>query len=296
MSGLLETIGQNLCDLETEQALIALIFADNRAVDQVGDLGPDDFADLNLGTVFREAVAKRADGHPVNPVTLRTELAGLRLEDGRTGFEMLQSLGYAGTLPQASDLVARIRDLAARLRAVELSESIAAQFADPRAPIADTALYGVRQLDEVLSVARPHIRTSANIDEIYVDVMTYLQGDGETVEITTGFRDLDLATRGWHRGQLAIICGRTSMGKTAVAISSALQTALAGKNILMFSLEMPKQDVATRILSDLVWSRDCPIPYSRMHPRLLSHIELERVVRAGMKFSGRNSRSMIKSA
>ena len=50
MSGLLETIGQNLCDLETEQALIALIFADNRAVDQVGDLGPDDFADLNLGT------------------------------------------------------------------------------------------------------------------------------------------------------------------------------------------------------------------------------------------------------
>jgi replicative DNA helicase len=290
MSSLFRTIGQNLCDTEAEQAAITIIFGDNKALDHVGDLGSDDFSDPNLGAIFQWAIDKRAGGHPVTTVTLRTELTGLRLEDGRTGFEMVQCLGYGGALPHVGELASRIRDLANRRRGVAMAESLAHQFADERAKVDDTATYGVRQFDEIMSASRPHLRTAANIDEIFADVMAELQSDGNAVEITTGFRDLDEATYGWHRGQVAIIGGRTSMGKSAFAISSALRTAISGKNVLMFSLEMSKRDVVKRIISDLVWSKDFQIPFHRMRRGLLSPRELEIVARAVLKFSGMQSK------
>jgi replicative DNA helicase len=152
---------------------------------------------------------------------MRTRLHGMRLEDGRTGFEMVQSLmvqslAYGGVLPDAQQLAVRIRDLAARRQGINLAESLAHQYADERATVVETTSYAVRQFDDVASLARPHLSTVANIDEVFVDLMDELQSDGAAVEITTGLRDLDEATCGWQRGQVAYICGRTSMGKTAL--------------------------------------------------------------------------------
>jgi replicative DNA helicase len=256
----------------------------------VGDLTADDFADPNLGAVFQLAVDKQADGHPVSLVTLRTELTGLRLEDGQSGIELVQGLSFGGALPEVGELATRVHDFAARRCGVNFAESLAHQFADERAKIQDTASYGVRQLDEISSASRAHLRTAANIDEIFADVMAELQSDGNAVEIPTGFRDLDEAIYGWPRGKTAYIGGRTSMGKTAFAVSSALRTALAGKNVLMFSLEMPKKDVVKRIISDLVWTKDFQIPFKRMRRGLLSLRELEIVAKAEFKFSGMQSK------
>jgi replicative DNA helicase len=289
MSSLFQTIGSNLADLAAEQALIWRIFDDNKTLDQVGELTADDFADPNLGAVFQLAVDKRVDDHPVSLVTLRTELTGLRLEDGRTCLEVVQGLSFGGAPPEVGELATRIHGLAARRHGVNLAECLAHQFADERAKIQDTASYGVRQLDEITSASRAHLRTAANIDEIFAELMDELQSEGSPVEITTGYRDLDEATYGWHRGQVTYIGGRTSMGKSAFAISSALRTALAGKNVLMFSLEMPKKDVVKRIISDLVWTKDFQIPFKRMRRGLLSLRELERVAKAGLKFSGMQS-------
>jgi replicative DNA helicase len=291
MSDLFQTIGQHLCDLEAERALIKLIFKDNKVLDQVGDLTADDFADPNLGAVFQLAVDKRADGHPVSLVTLRTELTGLRLEDSQSGIELVQGLSFGGALPEVGELATRVHDFAARRCGVNFAESLAHQFADERAKIQDTVSYGVRQLDEISSASRAHLRTAANIDEIFAELMDELQSEGSAVEITTGFRDLNEATDGgWQRGKTAYIGGRTSMGKTAFAVSSALRTALAGKNVLMFSLEMSKKDVVKRIISDLVWTKDFQIPFKRMRRGLLSQRELEIVAKAELKFSGMQSK------
>ncbi|MFR5941219.1 MAG: DnaB-like helicase C-terminal domain-containing protein [Parabacteroides merdae] len=57
---------------------------------------------------------------------------------------------------------------------------------------------------------------------------------GEHIQVRTGFDELDDLTGGLYRGELAVLSGRPSMGKTAVALHMALQAARAGRNTLLF--------------------------------------------------------------
>ena len=75
--------------------------------------------------------------------------------------------------------------------------------------------------------------------------------DGVT-GLSTGFTDLDRMTAGFQEGDLIVIAGRPSMGKTAFAMNIAEHAAIAGeKPILIFSLEMPAESLALRMLSSL---------------------------------------------
>lgn len=74
---------------------------------------------------------------------------------------------------------------------------------------------------------------------------------GEHVQVQTGFDELDWLTGGLYRGELAVISGRPSMGKTAVALHMALQAARAGRQTLYFTIEMSEEEVTERFLSML---------------------------------------------
>lgn len=69
--------------------------------------------------------------------------------------------------------------------------------------------------------------------------------------IPCGFYDLDAMTNGFHRGDLVIIAGRPSMGKTAFAVCCAKNIADASKlPVIIFSMEMAKEQLSLRILSE----------------------------------------------
>ena len=71
----------------------------------------------------------------------------------------------------------------------------------------------------------------------------------ELVGVTTGFYDLDNITSGLHKSDLIILAARPSMGKTAFALNLAQNVALKGKKgVAIFSLEMPKQQLVSRML------------------------------------------------
>jgi replicative DNA helicase len=201
--------------------------------------------------------------------------------------ELLQQFSFAGEHPKVKDLVARIRDLALRRRAAELSQSLALQFADEQVSRHEVALYGIRNLDEILAQSRAHLRSVDDWHAWTDEAITELQSDRKAIEITTGLRDLDEVVHGYHRGQLAIICGRTSMGKTALALASGALSAFAGNNVLMFSMEMKAKEVVKRLLSMIVWTADSQIPIKRMHPGQLSQDELEQIARAHIKMAGK---------
>jgi len=77
------------------------------------------------------------------------------------------------------------------------------------------------------------------------------QGGGLT-GISSGFRKLDELTTGFQKGELIIIAGRPSMGKTALALNIAEHTALADNNpVALFSLEMSAEQLAFRLISSL---------------------------------------------
>lgn len=73
---------------------------------------------------------------------------------------------------------------------------------------------------------------------------------GITSGVKTGLRGVDLITNGWQKSDLVIIAGRPSMGKTAVAMNMALYPALMEKkSVLVFSLEMSKEQLVGRVQS-----------------------------------------------
>jgi replicative DNA helicase len=78
------------------------------------------------------------------------------------------------------------------------------------------------------------------------------QKGGGLTGISSGFRKLDELTTGFQKGELIIIAGRPSMGKTALALNIAEHTALADNNpVAVFSLEMSAEQLAFRLISSL---------------------------------------------
>ena len=72
---------------------------------------------------------------------------------------------------------------------------------------------------------------------------------GKTLGIPTGFIDLDRMTSGLNNSDLIILAARPAMGKTAFALNLALNAAKEKKNVLIFSLEMPVQQLFQRLLA-----------------------------------------------
>ena len=88
-------------------------------------------------------------------------------------------------------------------------------------------------------------RTTEKIDLLY-------QNGGNITGLPTGFSDLDNMTSGLQDGDLVIIAGRPSMGKTVFGVNIAEHAALKSKKpVVIFSLEMPSEAIVMRMLSSL---------------------------------------------
>jgi replicative DNA helicase len=87
------------------------------------------------------------------------------------------------------------------------------------------------------------------IKPVYDKIDETIRSDGDLVGISTGFRDLDKLTMGLQQGDLFIIAGRPSMGKTAFALSIAGQLVNDGIPSVLFSLEMSARSIMYRLIS-----------------------------------------------
>lgn len=276
------TGASELTDHELERALVALIFADNINIDNIGRLTPEDMTDPVMGAALAGAQDMRAEGRPINLVTLKARLEGIRLDDERTGLDVLRSLSLGGALPSVSDIAGRLRTLAIKRRLADYLRALAEAATDESQPMPALAADGIRQLNDYLADAVSETKTSFDLHTSAHELIDWLQSDGDAVEITTGLKDLDDATGGWHRGEFAILAGRPSMGKSMIALSSMLRTANKGHGVLFFSLEMTKRQVTARALSDFAFT-DPVIAYSNLKPgRAGPHID--RLLNAAERF------------
>jgi len=87
------------------------------------------------------------------------------------------------------------------------------------------------------------------IKPVYDKIDETIRSDGDLVGISTGFRDLDKLTMGLQQGDLFIIAGRPSMGKTAFALSIVGQLVNDGIPSVLFSLEMSARSIMYRLIS-----------------------------------------------
>lgn len=115
------------------------------------------------------------------------------------------------------------------------------------------------------------------ITETFEQIENFQSGEGFTDGIMTDYTSLDVMTQGLHNGDLIIIAGRPSMGKSAIAVNIAESVAIKQKRgVGIFSIEMSKEQLALRLLCGRA-----KISQQKIRSRKLSDEELGRLTRAG---------------
>jgi len=247
--------------LEAEQSILGGLLLDNEAADRIGDvLSEDDFYSDAHRVIYRHIVALGSEGKPVDVITLSETLGSVQKLDYVGG------LAYLGALVQNVPTSANIRHYAAIVR----ERSILRQLAATAGEIADSAYNPLgRSAKSVLDDAEAKVlhiaeqgtrgqRTYELLKDLLAGVvdrieMLYNRDDPSDVTgVATGYTDLDRMTSGMQPGDLVIVAGRPSMGKSSLAINIGEHVALELKMpVVVFSMEMGASQLAMRMIGSV---------------------------------------------
>ena len=245
--------------IEAEMALIGGLMLNAQAWDKIADvISSDDFYRKDHKLIFR-AIDRLIDaGSPCDVVTVSEHL------DTRGELEQAGGLEYLATLANETAGAANARAYAkivrerSMLRALvnagnEISGSAFATDGRSASQVLDDAERMVFEIAEKGSRGRKGFKALKDILPETVDRIDELhQSDGNITGISSGFNEFDKLTAGLQGGDLIIVAGRPSMGKTTLAINIAENAAIGSqKGTAIYSMEMPAQQLAFRMISSL---------------------------------------------
>ena len=245
--------------IETEQALLGGLMLNAQAWDKIADVvNADDFYRKDHRLIFA-AIALLIDaGSPCDAVVLTEHLEGRGELDQVGGVEYLMTLANETSGAANARAYAKILRERSMLRALinagnEITGSAFATDGRSAAQILDAAERMVFEIAEKGSRGRKGFKALKDILPDTVDRIDELhQSDGSITGIPTGYTKFDEMTAGLQKGDLIIIAGRPSMGKTTFAINIAENAAIGTKKpTAIFSMEMPSEQLAFRMISSL---------------------------------------------
>ena len=238
---------------ESERSVLGAMLRSRQAA-QIGieSLRPDDFYDPANREIFAAMVTMAAESRPIDLVTLDEELTRRGRLDAIGGAAYLIELSQG--VPSAANIQAYIRivDEKATLRRLIaaadriLQESYAGQKENQEIlEDAEKAIYDItmRKGGEELQPIQPVlISTFEKIEQL-------VKNHGRIEGVPTGYTELDDMLTGLHPGELVLVAGRPAMGKTSIGMNFVENAAIrAGKKAAVFSLEMPAEQLAMRML------------------------------------------------
>ncbi|MBY0437067.1 MAG: replicative DNA helicase [Burkholderiales bacterium] len=244
--------------IEAEQSVLGGLLLDNNAWERIADLlGEGDFYSADHRTIYKHLVKLVDESRPADVITVAESLE-------RNG-----DLAKVGGLPYLSALANNVPTAANIRRYAEIvrERSLMRELARVGTEIAESAYAPTGRaakvlLDEaeakVLAIAEAGKRTSQGFLDLnalvaeVVERIDLLHARGDSSDVTgvpTGFTDLDRDTSGMQAGDLIIVAGRPSMGKTALALNMAEHVALVEKlPVVIFSMEMSGTQLVMRLI------------------------------------------------
>jgi replicative DNA helicase len=232
---------------------------DHSSWDKVADIITDqDFYRKDHRLIFSAIAALAEDANPCDVVTVSERL------ESRGELEQAGGLEYLATIANETPGAANARSYAKILRERSMLRSLisvgneisgAAFGTDGRtaAEIVDEAERLVFEIAESGSRAKAGFKALKQILPAAVDRIDLLhQSDGDITGIPSGYTEFDKLTAGLQPGDLVIVAGRPSMGKTTFAVNIAENAAIGSRvPTAIFSMEMPSEQLAFRMISSL---------------------------------------------
>lgn len=245
-----------LHSLEAEHGVLGAMLIQPHLIDVITDgLSADAFAYAENADLYRLILAVRDSGKPVDVITL-ADRSPMLSNDIRT-------LGYAAEIQANTPSAANAKTYAGIIR----DRAVARQISDAGALIAEIAQQEGSIEDKIAQVQALALGLDSSgsdgecqmIGDILAEHVDVLQDrhdrtlKGITVDgLSSGIPDLDHYTQGLKDGQMVVIAGRPSMGKTTIAMNIAAHVAIdLRKPVLVISLEMSKQQLMDRLLASV---------------------------------------------
>ncbi len=253
---------------EAEQAVLGSILQNNTNWDVVSErVSEADFYTYPHRLIFQEIDRLFKANKPVDILTLDEALKNKKLQDQVGGFAYLAEL--ANNTPRLANIKAYadiVRDNAILRELLAASHSIAEQCYAPEGQDvkeildkAETKVFEIAEKRTTSDEGPENIvpilgKTIDRIEALYKQYGENGEGMGDltVTGLDTGFKDLNRKTAGLQPSDLIIIAARPSMGKTTFAMNLCQNIAFSqDKPVLVFSLEMPAEQIMMRMLAGL---------------------------------------------
>ncbi|AYY82168.1 replicative DNA helicase DnaB [Proteus sp. GOKU] len=246
--------------LEAEQSVLGGLMIDNERWDNVSErVTAEDFYSRPHRTIFSQMQRLLELGKPIDLITLSEALEQNAELDSVGGFAYLAELSK--NTPSAANINAYadiVRERAVVRDMIKVANEIADAGFDPQG----------RTSEDLLDFAESRVfqiaETRANKDEGPKAIEAILEETVEKIEqlyqkphdgvtgVSSGYQDLDKKTAGLQKSDLIIVAARPSMGKTTFAMNLCENAAMTEeKPVLIFSLEMPGNQIMMRMLASL---------------------------------------------
>lgn len=247
--------------IEAEQSLLGGLLLDNEAWDRIGDQVNDaDFYRDEHRRIYRHVRRLLEQGKPADVVTVAESLdaAGESEHTGGLAYlgELAANTPSAGNIKRYAEIV---RERSVLRRLVAVADEIAGTALNPLGRDAKTLLDEAEaKVFEIAEAGARHSEGFQHINPLLTQVVERIQelhdreNPSDITGVPTGFVDLDQQTSGLQPGDLVIVAGRPSMGKTAFALNIAENVAVdSGLPVAVFSMEMGGSQLAMRMLTSI---------------------------------------------
>ncbi|MAZ38838.1 MAG: replicative DNA helicase [Legionellales bacterium] len=244
--------------IEAEQAVLGGLMLDNEAWDDVVEkVKEKDFYRFEHQLIFKAMEKLASKEHPFDALTLTETLKSAKELDNIGGelylFELTKNTPSASNIKAYADIV---RERSVLRQLIGVANQIADSAFNPEGQDGASLLDSAEQ--KVFEIASTDIRGSGPQDlksllGVAMEKIDTLYHSKKAITgLATGYYDFDKMTSGLQESDLVIVAGRPSMGKTVFGVNVAEYAAInAGKPVLIFSMEMPGDSIAMRMLSSM---------------------------------------------
>lgn len=243
--------------LEAEQAVLGSVIIDNMCQTEIMSmLKPNDFYSESHKTIFEAMLNIFNKNTPVDFITLTEELERSKKLEAVGGIDYITFL--SNVVPSAvnfqyhCDIVKAnsIRRLLIKSGQNIIEKAYTNSSKEDVLNFAESEVFGISEKEEstsLESIGRPNGALKSVVDKF-----DKIAKDPNSIRgVATGFKDLDAITNGLQKSDLILLAARPSVGKTSFAMNIITNIALAGKTCAVFSLEMPKEQIAQRALCSI---------------------------------------------
>ena len=247
--------------IEAERCVLGCLMLDNNVYDTVsGIVGEKDFYRSEHAWVFRAVSQLIEKSRPADVITVFEWLQNAGRADEVGGLPYINTLSQSVPSAANSKRYAEIvRERGVLRQLAETAESIAADCYQPAGREATELLDAAET--KIFAIAEQGGRNQQGFQDLptvlqsvlkRVDELAHRDDMSDVTGVSCGLKDLDAEMSGFQRGDLIIVAGRPSMGKTAFSLNIAENVAIqSGLPVAVFSMEMGAAQLVTRMLASV---------------------------------------------